>query len=464
MKGTVLFSLLFLSLSASYGQKAPCDLKKSAWQTALSVEDGMVQYLVETSNCVGSEVCGQPRIILKHTFKKPLWFKINLRGFDCSNSQIETTFATGNKHIAPDEEFSVQQNWHSFKVVTEALNVEVSYEQPVVKHISFDKEDKTIKTYTNGNLVDQAVVEASNTPAVETVETAAKSVVAAASTPSVKTEKTAEKPVVAAASTPSVKTEKTVEKPVVAAASTPSVKTTKTAEKVVEKPTEKPIVVQAVEKKQRSQPQKTNTDEPKTTSIATTPDANTQIINPVRQRLNVLKTDILYPIALGYERHIAKNFSVVLNGFYLPSVSYGSARGKLGYLELTDASSGFSVEGRYYTSRTKARLNGLYVGGFYSVRSANVLMQKTEISANQTLDVVVTLPTGIGTMGLMVGKQKIRKKGFTTDMSFGVGYFEVFNIPQISSDATSTLSRLSSLSKYSKGIAPRLTLSLGYAF
>jgi hypothetical protein len=490
MKGTVLFSLLFLSLSASYGQKSPCDLKKSTWQTALSVEDGTVQYLVETSNCVGSEVCGQPRIILKHTFKKPLWFKVKLRGFDCSNSPLETTFATGNKHITPDEEFSVQQNWHSFKAVTEVLNVEVTYEQPVVKHITFNKEDNTIKNYTNGTLVDQAVVAAASTPSVETAKTAEKPVVAAASTPVAKPTKTIEKPVVskttktvekpvAAASIPSVEKVETVEKPVAAATSTPSVETVKTVdepvvssrkdpsvktEKMVEKPTEKPVVAQPVEKKQGSQPQKNNTDGAKAEPIATTPDANTQTINPVRKRLNVLKTDIFSPLSIGYERGLGKHLSLVINGLYFPSVSYGTPEGTTGYLSLTKPSVGFLGEARLYTSKKKAPLNGFYVGGYYQFRTLDLLSRKISTTATTETDVEITIPSSFANLGLMIGGQRIRSRGFTTDLSIGVGIYSFSGIPVISNDSNGYLKNLSWLSKMQSGIALRLGLSLGYAF
>jgi hypothetical protein len=452
MKGTVLFSLLFLFLSASYGQKSPCDLKKSTWQTALSVEDGTVQYLVETSNCVGSEVCGQPRIILKHTFKKPLWFKVKLRGFDCSNSQLETTFATGNKHIAPDEEFSVQQNWHSFKAVTEVLNVEVTYEQPVVKHITFNKEDNTIKNYTNGTLVDQAVVAAASTPSVETTKTAEKSVAG-------KPTKTIEKSV-AAESIPSVETVKTAEKPIVASRKDPSVKT----EKMVEKPTEKPVVAQPVEKKQGSEPQKTNTNGAKAEPVATTPEANTQTINPVRKRLNVLKTDIFSPLSIGYERGLGKHLSLVINGLYFPSVSYGTPEGTTGYLSLTKPSVGFLGEARLYTSKKKAPLNGFYVGGYYQFRTLDMQSRKISTTATTETDIQITIPSSFANLGLMIGGQRIRSRGFTTDLSIGVGIYSFSGIPVISNDSNGYLKNLSWLSKMQSGIALRLGLSLGYAF
>jgi hypothetical protein len=464
MKRTVLFPLLFLSLSASYGQKSPCDLKKSVWQTALSVEDGMVQYLVETSNCVGSEVCGQPRIILKHTFKKPLWFKVKLRGFDCSNSLLETAFATGNKHIMPEEEFSVQQNWHSFKTVTEVLNVEVSYEQPVVKHITFDKEDKTIKTYTNGTLVGQSVVAAANTPSVETEKTVEEPVVSSRTTPSVETVKTVEKPVVSSRTTPSVETAKTAEKPVVAAASTPSVKTTKTVEKVVEKPTEKPAVVQPVEKKQGSESQKTNTGGAKAEPIATTPDANMQTIRTIRKRLNVLKTNILSPIGLSFERGLGRRLSLGVTGLYLPSMSYGTPEGTTGYLSLTKPSMGFLGEARLYTSKTKAPLNGFYVGGYYQFRTLDMLSRKISTTTTTETDIEITLPSSFANLGLMIGGQRIRSRGFTTDLSIGVGVYSFSNIPVISNDSNAYLKNLSRLSKMQSGIALRLGLSLGYAF
>jgi hypothetical protein len=494
MKGTVLFCLLFLSLSASYGQKSPCDLKKSTWQTALSVEDGTVQYLVETSNCVGSEVCGQPRIILKHTFKKPLWFKVKLRGFDCSNSQLETTFATGNKHIAPDEEFSVQQNWHSFKAVTEVLNVEVTYEQPVVKHITFNKEDNTIKNYTNGTLVDQAVVAAASTPSVETTKTAEKSIVAVVSTPVAKPTKTIEKPVVskttktiekpvaavsipsvekvetvekpvaAATSTPSVETAKTVDEPVVSSRKDPSVQTEKTVEKVVEKPTEKPVVVQPVEKLRGSESPKNNTDEPKAASIATTPEVSTEAIKTVRKRLNVLKTDIFSPLSIGYERGLGKHLSLVINGLYFPSVSYGTPEGTTGYLSLTKPSVGFLGEARLYTSKKKAPLNGFYVGGYYQFRTLDMQSRKISTTATTETDIQITIPSSFANLGLMIGGQRIRSRGFTTDLSIGVGIYSFSGIPVISNDSNAFLKNLSWLSKMQSGIALRLGLSLGYAF
>jgi hypothetical protein len=546
MKGTVLFSLLFLFVGASYGQKSPCDLKKSTWQTALSVEDGTVQYLVETSNCVGSEVCGQPRIILKHTFKKPLWFKVKLRGFDCSNTPLETDFATGNKHITPDEEFSVQQNWHSFKYVSEVVNVEVSYEQPVVKHITFDKEDKTIKTYANGVLVDKSSTAAASTPSVETAKMDEKPAVAVVSTPVAKTTKTAEKPVVAkttkavekpvaakttktaekpvvakttkkveekpvvaTASTPSVEKVETVEKPVVAAASTPSVEKVETIEKpvvaaastpsvekveTVEKPIvaaastplvekvetiEKPVVatastpsvekVETVEKpvvatKTPPVVEKTKAVAPKIEATATTPETNTQTITPVRRRLNVLKTNILSPIGLTFERGLGRRLSLGVTGLYLPRLSYGTPEGITGYTSLAKPSMGFLGEARIYTSKTKAPLNGFYIGGYYQFRTLDMLSRKISKTATSETDIQITLPSSFTNFGLMIGGQRIRSRGFTTDLSFGVGYYSFSNIPVISNESNSYLKNLSNLSKRQSGFAPRLGLSLGYAF
>jgi hypothetical protein len=239
MKSTLLLMLTFLFFTVSYGQKTPCNVKKTEWQTAESNDDGAVLYLVETSSCVKQELCGQPRIILKHTFKRPMWFKIKLRGLDCADRLIEAEFFTGNKYLTTNEEFASQQNWHSFKSISALLRVEVSVEQITYQNITFNKERNTVETYKDGKLVEKPADKPTTPPIT---------------TPSVKNEKVVEKPVVKPAekpttttpptTTPSVKTEKVAEKPTVKPTTppttTPSVKT----DKVVAQPTAKPAVGQ----------------------------------------------------------------------------------------------------------------------------------------------------------------------------------------------------------------------------
>ncbi len=183
-----------------------------------------------------------------------------------------------------------------------------------------------------------------------------------------------------------------------------------------------------------------------------------------KSRLNVLKTNILSPLSISYERGLGKHFSLVASGLFFPSFVYGTPTGDLGYVSLADPSSGFSVEVRNYTSKTKAPLNGFYWGGYYMFRIADVIAHKITTSATGTSSLRLTIPSDLTTYGLMIGKQKIRSSGFTTDFSFGIGYYSFGNIPSISNESSDGYKLLSQLTKYKSGIGPRITFSLGYAF
>jgi hypothetical protein len=184
-----------------------------------------------------------------------------------------------------------------------------------------------------------------------------------------------------------------------------------------------------------------------------------------KNRMNILKTNLLSPLSIGYERGFGKHFSLVLNGLYLPSFSFGEPTSNLGYVSLEDASSGFSVEPRYYTSNTKAPLTGFYVGGYYLFRIADVYSHRVSTNGNNTTTTSkIYIPSDLTSYGLMIGTQKIRAKGFTTDFNFGVGYYAVSNIPEVIADTDDASKLLSQLSKRRTGIFPRLTFSLGYAF
>jgi Protein of unknown function (DUF3575) len=183
-----------------------------------------------------------------------------------------------------------------------------------------------------------------------------------------------------------------------------------------------------------------------------------------KSRMNVLKTNILSPLSIGFERGFGKHFSLGINGLYFPSMSFGTPEGATGHISLADPSTGFLAEARLYTSKTKAPLNGFYVGGYYQFRIIDVLAHKITTTSTITTDVKVTLPSDLTAYGLMIGSQRIRAKGFTTDFSFGVGYYSLGNIPTVSNESSEAFKALSDLSKRKSGISPRLGLSLGYAF
>jgi hypothetical protein len=183
-----------------------------------------------------------------------------------------------------------------------------------------------------------------------------------------------------------------------------------------------------------------------------------------KTRMNVLKTNLLSPLSLGYERGLGKHFSLVLNGLYFPKFTFGEATGDLGYVALDDASTGFSAEARYYTSKTKAPLNGFYVGGYYLFRIVDVQSNKISKTTSSTSNATFFIPSDLTSYGVMIGKQRIRMGGFTTDFNFGVGYYAVGNIPTLANDSSEAFKLMSQLAKYKSGIGPRMTFSLGYAF
>ena len=179
-----------------------------------------------------------------------------------------------------------------------------------------------------------------------------------------------------------------------------------------------------------------------------------------KDRCNVLKTNILAPLSIGYERGFGKHFSVSAYYLYFPSVSTGTPTDKSGFIELTDPSTGFSVEARLYTSKTKSALSGFYVGGYYVFRILDVTVERT----TSTSHFKALIPSDLTSYGVMIGKQKIRAKGFTTGFNFGLGYYSVGSIPTYNDDSSSDTALLSKLSKLKSGVGPRLTFSLGYAF
>lgn len=186
---------------------------------------------------------------------------------------------------------------------------------------------------------------------------------------------------------------------------------------------------------------------------------------PIKTRRNAVKSNILYPIALGYERAIGNHFSVAVNGFYLPKFAFGDPNASgYGKKALANPSFGFSAEGRYYTSKTKAALTGFYLGGFFTRRNADVSVQKVTVSGATTIDATITVPTGMLMYGGMIGKQIIGKKGFTSDISLGVGPYIFYAIPTIGEDAEEPYKTLSGYTKYKSGIGPRVSISMGYAF
>jgi hypothetical protein len=190
----------------------------------------------------------------------------------------------------------------------------------------------------------------------------------------------------------------------------------------------------------------------------------TKTNSDVKPRMNIIKTNLLSPLSIGYERGLGAHFSLVLNGLYLPAFSVGEPSKSFGYVSLADPSSGFSVEPRLYTSKTKAPLNGFYVGGYYLFRIADIYSHRISTTTTSTTTTKIYIPSDVTSYGIMIGKQKIRAKGFTTDFNFGVGYYKVSNVPNVIDDGDESSKLLRQLSNMKTGIFPRICFSLGYAF
>jgi hypothetical protein len=181
-------------------------------------------------------------------------------------------------------------------------------------------------------------------------------------------------------------------------------------------------------------------------------------------RYNVVKTNLLSPLSVGYERGLGKHFSLTAYALYLPSFHFGTPEGSVGYVSLADPSKGLTVEARFYTSQTKETLNGFYVGGYSLFRVADVFSHKITVNGTSQSDIKAYIPSDLTSYGLMIGKQKIGLGGFTTDFNFGVGYYTISNIPVLASDSNSSFKLMNKVSKLKSGIGPRLNFCLGYGF
>jgi hypothetical protein len=189
--------------------------------------------------------------------------------------------------------------------------------------------------------------------------------------------------------------------------------------------------------------------------------ANT--ISEVKNRQNVIKTNLLSPFSLGYERALGKHLSLSAFYLYLPGFSVGEPEAKTGYAQLEGGSNGYTLEARYYVSKTKPTLSGFFVGGYYLSRIFDVKVQKIFTEASTTYDIVALIPSDLKSYGGMFGWQKISKSGFEAGFTLGVGYYKFGNIPLVNTTNTQ-LKVLSDLSKRRSGLGGRLNVTLGYAF
>jgi hypothetical protein len=197
-------------------------------------------------------------------------------------------------------------------------------------------------------------------------------------------------------------------------------------------------------------------------AVAATPPP--PIIEREEGPINVLKTNILYPISLGYEHGLGERFSFFVSGFFMPVIGFNSSTNDIRNVSLVKPSVGFAAEARYYISKTKAPLNGVYWGGFYSTRSAEISMHVVSQTSTTSIDATIKSPLGLQMFGLTLGKQRIRSGGLTTDFNIGLGSYKLFGVPAISPNAEGVFGRIGELTTRKTGIAPRVNVNFGYAF
>jgi hypothetical protein len=191
-----------------------------------------------------------------------------------------------------------------------------------------------------------------------------------------------------------------------------------------------------------------------------------EILEKPKSRHNILKTNILAPLSICYERAIDERFSASATLLYFPKFHLGDPEGKFGYIDLYNGTNGIMGELKYYFPNSNGQLSGFNMGVFalYRVidtRVRKIIYHTTDISISK-VDVAILIPAEYRSYGMMAGWQKIGKKGFTYSINGGVGYYKLSNIPDIYPVNDDTeLGKL--LNRY-KGFAPRLAFNIGYAF
>jgi hypothetical protein len=186
----------------------------------------------------------------------------------------------------------------------------------------------------------------------------------------------------------------------------------------------------------------------------------------INSKRNILKTNILAPLSICYERAISKRFSAAATLLYFPPFHTGDPEAKFGYIDLYNGTNGIMGELKYYFPSEKGLLSGFNAGLFAIYRVIDTRVRKiiyhTTDNSVSKIDATILIPAEYRSYGMLAGWQKIGKNGFTFSVNGGVGYYRLSNIPDIYPVNNETeLGRL--LNRY-KGFAPRLAFSVGYAF
>ncbi len=148
--------LVFSWVNGAVAQSSnPCNLQWGSLQTALSHSWGNVYVQVQSSTCSRyGGVCGWPKIALEHSFADNASLSVKLRGYDCENKVVESSFSTGGNKIEGNYLYKSSGNWHTFKQVEKVLRVEVWLDRDGDKYqILLDVERGINRVMRNGRPV-----------------------------------------------------------------------------------------------------------------------------------------------------------------------------------------------------------------------------------------------------------------------------------------------------------------------
>lgn len=170
-------------------------------------------------------------------------------------------------------------------------------------------------------------------------------------------------------------------------------------------------------------------------------------------RPNLLKTNLLAPVSLFYERALTRRFAIRFSsrGLKVPKGVYED-----------QAFVNATIEGKIYTSRLarlagKSHPTGFFINPYLKARSMRYI-QRVGYGFNKAGDLDEIKVNSIG-LGLTIGYQWVSRRGFVVEVFHGAGGFPVQHIQHTLRYST-VISNVSDNLK----LDLRSGVNLGYAF
>lgn len=171
-------------------------------------------------------------------------------------------------------------------------------------------------------------------------------------------------------------------------------------------------------------------------------------------RPNVLKTNLLAPVSMFYERALTRRFAFRTSTRWL-KLATGGVFNRQEFVKAT-------IEGKIYTARmvnltAKSHPTGFFVNPYVKARSMTYV-ERAGYGSTKVGDLDEIKVNSIG-VGLTVGYQWVSRRGFVVELCHGVGGFPVTNIRH-----TGRYSNVVSGPNDYLKLDFRTGVSLGYAF